>query len=393
MSTDTETVATATESAAPAQVETYTDGRDSSNRATNGHDDSSPMSLSEYRQGLRDKREDAERSAAAKARVDAMTDEEKLALSRRTVNPLYAQHDLAQSLDPAEIERLGLQEAKAPPDADQEYEELKSKLDDLAPQDKASALSHLAQLQRSRTEAKRAEIEATTRNMQHLHQQELAAYNAQYSHLNVVDATMQANFQQMYGVPMNAEGLQYLAQTQPEFVAQAALEMVTANHQRQQAEAVLAQHEQEAHANDLMLASIEDKQFNEKMRASDPDIFDGDRLKPEIGKGVLSYVASMGIDRDSFKSLLTANAKVPMRDHRFQQIVIDAARFRMAQAKAKDAKRAPLPKVQRPGEPTGSRSTHLDDRIAALESKGDRSGLSLREASKLNAMKIRRERG
>jgi hypothetical protein len=168
--------------------------------------------------------------------------------------------------------------------------------------------------------------------------------------------------------------------------------MLMRDHQLREAQALLAQHEQEADANDFMLASIEDRQFTDRMRASDPDIFDTatGRLKPEIGQGVLSYVASMGIDRDSFKSMLTANAKVPVRDHRFQQLVVDAARYRMAKAKAAEAKRAPVPPVQKPGVSTGERSTYNDEKIAALENKGDRSGLSLKEAARL---KMRRARG
>jgi hypothetical protein len=379
---------------APA-VETFTEGRDSSppSSETNGHDRSEPTTIQGWREERKKAREDAEQRATAQAEVSKLSESERQALSRRTVNPLYAEHDLAQSLDPAEIERLGLQNAKAPPDADQEYEELKSRLDDLDPKDKASALSHLAQLQRSRAEAKRAEIEATTRNVQNLHEQNLAAFTAQATHINMVDQQMQATFEQTYGVPMSMQGIEYLQANSPELAAPAMQAMLTCQAQRQEAQEYLAQNEQANAASEQWSAGAEDQLFNQRMRASDPDLFNSSgQLKPEIGAGVLDYVKSFGIGRDDFKQMLSSNVKVPIRSHQMQQLIVDAARYRMAKSKAAEAKKAPPVTVQKPGEPTGFRSTYNDDKIAALEAKGDRGGLSLREASKLQLMKMRRDR-
>jgi hypothetical protein len=156
----------------------------------------------------------------------------------------------------------------------------------------------------------------------------------------------------------------------------------------QQMQGRLSQHEQASAAQDQQIAAVEDWHSTERMRASDPDLFDKDtgRFKPEIGQGVMSYVGSLGIDRDTFKSLLQSNAQIPMRDHRFQQLVIDASRFRAAKAKAAEAKKAPLPEVQRPGLSNPGRRD-VDAEFSRLDSKRS---LTLREASKLN--KLRRQR-
>lgn len=327
------------------------------------------MSLQEYRQGLRDKREDAEVKAKAKAEWDALTTEE--------ARDKY--HKLAEN---------PLREPDAPkPPIDAEIEELTSRIDRLPPEAQGDAFGRLAELQRERTSMRRAEIESTTGHMRLQQEQALAAYNAQTTHINMVDQQFQANFQQAYGVPMSMEGIEWLQANAPEYAAAAMQAMLMRDSQMREAQALMAQHEEMSAANDSMLAAVEDEEFTHRMKASDPDVFDSSgRIKPEISAGVLNYVGSMGIDRDTFKSLLASNAKVPMRDHRFQQLVIDAARYRMAKSKATEAKKAPLPPVQRPGEATGG-IRHTDAEFDRLEGK---SSLTIKQAARLN--QLRRQR-
>ena len=59
----------------------------------------------------------------------------------------------------------------------------------------------------------------------------------------------------------------------------------------------------------------------------------------------------------TFKQMLQQNAQVPMRDHRMQQLIVDASRYRAAMAKASEAKRKPMPQCGRPGLPGGSART------------------------------------
>jgi hypothetical protein len=386
---------------APA-VETFTEGRDSSPPSaepsaapqTNGHDRSEPTTIQGWREERKKAREDAEARATAKAEVDKLSDEGRLALSRKTTNPLYAEHDLAQDLDPAEIERLGLQDAKPPPsDAEDEIAELEARYETLPPEAKGSALGRIAELRRQASETKRAEIEATARNVQRLHEQELAAYNAQHTHLNVVDATMQANFQQMYGVPMTLEGIEYLQATQPELAPSAMQAMLMRDSQMREAETIIAQQQYQDHVAKAQWAGVQDQQFAATVQRDYKEHLVDGKLNPELKPYIYKAARDLfGVSEAQLNHYWVSDPEA--HDLQRQFAVLDRAIVMRGRDLARNIpKTLPPVSVQRPGEPTGSRSTHLDDRISALELKGDRSGLSLREASKLNAMKIRRERG
>jgi hypothetical protein len=378
-----------TESAAPPPVSTFTEGRGSSNGATDSHDDA-PMSLSEYRQGLRDKREEAEARATAKARVNAMTDGERLALGRATENPLYENYNLKADLDPDKIAELGLSDAPAPPaDPDIEYQELKSKLDDLDPAGKERALSHLAQLQRQRYETRKTELGASLQAMQLRHQEQAAALQAQNNRAALIAESLEQQFAEQFPDVPSLEALAVMQQVDPQR-AEAALSAI--GRYRLTLEAAQQQlHQQESVQRQAVSqwSAGQDHYFNQSLAVERPDLVDErGRIKPAVQEAVIDYAESIGISRQELRQRWHTDPS--MHDARMQRMMLDASQFHKAKAKAKEAKKAPPVTVQKPGEPTGSRSTHLDDRIAALESKGDRSGLSLREASKLQLMKMRR---
>jgi hypothetical protein len=384
-----ETVApdTSVDTAAPsAPVETFSEGRDSSPPTSNGHDHSEkPTTIQGWREERKKAREEAEARATAKTEVDKMSDGEKLALRRKTENPLYQDHHLKEDLDPDKIAELGLSDAPKPPaDLDQEYEELKSKLDDLDPKDKASALSHLAQLQRSRAEVKTAEVAAASRNMQAMHEQALAAYNAQHTHIGMTDQFLQNQFMQVYGVPPTAEGLQQLADVQPELVAQAALEMVTAQHQKQQAQDLIAQHEQGNQIAQAQWVSAQDYQIVRQIAHDRPDLIENGRLKPEVTRSIVKYAEAVGVNQNELKAWYQQPAN---RDYRVQRMLLDASLYHAAQQKAHAAKKAPLPEVVRPGTPKGGGIRHTDAEFAHLDSK---SSLSIKQAARLS--QLRRQR-
>jgi hypothetical protein len=385
----------ATESPA---VETFSEGRQSTqdpvSNCANGHADDTPkssMSLAEYKDGLKTKREEAEARATAQAEVSKLSESERLALSRKTSNPLYREHDLAQDLDAAEVARLGLQDAKAPPsDAEEEIAELEARYDTLSPEAKGSALGRIAELKRQASETKRAEIKKSLEEMRMRHELDAAQMQAHSNRAALIAEDLQSQLQQNFPEVVDQQSLWHLSQTDPERYAaylahhgHAQMIMAGIAQQQQQAEHVQGFHESQ-------WVSAQDYQVVSQIARDRPHLLENGRLKPEVTRSIVRYAEAIGVNQHELKSWYQQPAN---RDHRIQLMLLDAAEHHSARAKAKEAKKAPLPKVQRPGEPTGSRSTHLDDRIAALESKGDRSGLSLREASKLNAMKIRRERG
>jgi NTP pyrophosphatase (non-canonical NTP hydrolase) len=71
------------------------------------------------------------------------------------------------------------------------------------------------------------------------------------------------------------------------------------------------------------------------------------------------------------------------RDHRMQGVILDAVKYRQAKAKADQAKKAPVPTVQKPGV-SAPKANPAQAQISELEAKG---ALSLREAAKLNQLR------
>src|SRR6185369_16307017 len=72
------------------------------------------------------------------------------------------------------------------------------------------------------------------------------------------------------------------------------------------------------------------------------------------------------------------------RDHRVQQLLLDAARYRQLKKNPPKPAGKPLPPVQRPGVASASQGGAYDTQIKALEGK---QSLSLKEAAKLHMTK------
>lgn len=339
--------------------------RDTTPTESNGRD-KPPTTLQGMREELKKKRELSEARATRKGELDAMSDDERKSEFRKTAI-----------------------EANEPPptEGDRDLEHLHTQIEALPLEQRSAAYDKLHRAYEKKHETHLAEIAARERNVRMQHEASLATYQAQSNHIAITDQMMQANFEQAYGVPMSAEGLQHLAATNPDLVAAAALDLVTLNHQRQQAQDQIAQYQYASAADEQQIAAVNDWQFTEQLRKSDPDLLDGNRIKPEVQRAAGEYlIEKFGLDTRAIRSMWESNQSVPMRSWQMQQMLLDASRYRAAKLKAATAKKAPMPEVQRPGE----RGPGIRGNDAEFERLDSMRSLNLKQAAKLN--KLRRER-
>jgi len=96
----------------------------------------------------------------------------------------------------------------------------------------------------------------------------------------------------------------------------------------------------------------------------------------------------VGFSDDEVTAAWAGKTGVPLRDYRVQMLLADGARWRMAQAKANQVTKAPIPEVLRPGtfRPRGAGNEEQISRIQReLEgAKGDR---ALRLATRLHQLR------
>ncbi len=121
-------------------------------------------------------------------------------------------------------------------------------------------------------------------------------------------------------------------------------------------------------------AQKEDARFAENV----PDIADPEK-GVKLRQQAFSYLKTVGYNDDE---IAQAWNSPQWRDHRSQEIILDAARYRKAVAEKKAAVPVkPLPQVQRPGAATG-KNAELEQRHKALEQKLEKSG-NPKDAAKL----------
>jgi hypothetical protein len=120
-----------------------------------------------------------------------------------------------------------------------------------------------------------------------------------------------------------------------------------------------------------------------------PELADPERA-PKLRESAINVLRDRGFTDTELTELYEGKRGVSLRDHRIQLLVLDAVRWREAQAKAKAATTRPVPPVQRPGA-SQPRSSAADAEIQALKTKLDKSG-SLRDAAALRAAQSRAAR-
>ena len=111
----------------------------------------------------------------------------------------------------------------------------------------------------------------------------------------------------------------------------------------------------------------------------------------KLQKQTVDYLKNIGFTDEELAKGWNERDSVSLRDARMQQVLLDAARFKAAQAQTKKVLSQPKPPVpaQKPG--TGKQVTGLSEQIANLESQLSKAtGLkALRLATELQSMKRR----
>jgi hypothetical protein len=109
-----------------------------------------------------------------------------------------------------------------------------------------------------------------------------------------------------------------------------------------------------------------------------------DRLQSES----MAVLQDLGLSHEEIRAGYTGQRGFSLRDARFQRVLADAAKWRMATARAKVAEKKPLPPVMRPGV-AGPRTTIHDAELSRLDKREFK---DFRDAGRLLAAR-RRARG
>lgn len=128
---------------------------------------------------------------------------------------------------------------------------------------------------------------------------------------------------------------------------------------------------------------------DELMHEHVPELADPDKA-PKLRESAVRVLRDRGFTDQELGALYNGQTGLSLRDHRIQLLVLDAVRWRDAQAKAKQAQAKPVPPVQRPGVAQGG-GTAADAEIRSLRQKLERSG-SIRDAAALRAAQLRAAR-
>jgi len=123
-------------------------------------------------------------------------------------------------------------------------------------------------------------------------------------------------------------------------------------------------------------ATKEDSLFAEKV----PEIADPEK-GPKLRDAAVSVLRDLGFSNDELTKAWNGQEKLSLRDHRFQQILVDAVKYREAKTKAKTQPKPVPPVAQRPGVSRGP-NVAAEEAVKALEQKLDKTG-SAKDAARL----------
>jgi len=129
-------------------------------------------------------------------------------------------------------------------------------------------------------------------------------------------------------------------------------------------------------------AKREDSLFIEKV----PEMADAAKAR-ELGDNAVKVLVDLGFDEPELQKLWNGQASLSARDHRFQQLVLDAVKYRSSQVKAKTAAAKSVPPVQKPGV-AQARASAADAQLQALKNKFDQTG-NARDAAAYHAARRR----
>jgi hypothetical protein len=132
-------------------------------------------------------------------------------------------------------------------------------------------------------------------------------------------------------------------------------------------------------------AAEQDKLFAEKV----PDLADPAKAT-KLRESAVKVLTDIGFTDQELAAAWNGERGVSLRDHKVQLLILDAMKWRDAEAKAKQVTAAPKPPVQRPGTQQ-ARPSAAEAEIQALQQKLDQTG-SLRDAAALRAAQLRATR-
>jgi hypothetical protein len=145
-----------------------------------------------------------------------------------------------------------------------------------------------------------------------------------------------------------------------------------ATHQQQQQQ----HHQQQAYERYLDYAAAEDQKFEQK----NPEFADPQQASA-AQKAAVSYLHDLGFEDRQLAEAWSGRSQIDLHDHRVQQVLLDASRWRAAQARAREAQpayRPPMRPTATTSRPTqrelsfrGSGPLTLKQASALYEARGD----------------------
>lgn len=124
-------------------------------------------------------------------------------------------------------------------------------------------------------------------------------------------------------------------------------------------------------------AAEQDKLFADKV----PEINDPEK-GPKLRSSAVTALRDTGFTEQELAALWEGRSAITLRDHRLQQLILDAVKYRDAKASAAKPQPAkPVPPVQRPGA-AAPRTGALDAELKTLDQKLEQTG-SLKDAAAL----------
>jgi hypothetical protein len=147
-------------------------------------------------------------------------------------------------------------------------------------------------------------------------------------------------------------------------------------------QATQALHAQEQSARFADFSRREDDLLAEKV----PDVADKAKAA-KLQDAALDVLRSVGFTDNDLIPAWNGQDKLSLRDHRLQLVILDAVKYRDAQAAARTARPKPVPPVQRPGT-AQPRTAAADQQVQELANRLNQSG-NLRDAAALLAARRR----
>lgn len=171
---------------------------------------------------------------------------------------------------------------------------------------------------------------------------------AKLGHVHAQQASLEHQFKYFFPDINTAQDLQQLLNTN-ETRGRQALEFLnqasdSINRAQQQTQQTLQQEQEHFNAQYSSWAKTQDKAFE----ARHPELKDPVAGR-KLGELAAQELKSIGLSSDEITALYQGKASIALRDHRAQELVLDAVRWRSLQRTAHEKRAAPAPRVMKPG--------------------------------------------